>query len=94
MINYRYSLLGLVDELLWVEALPYYQDLSFKVNVPLKKGAISAFGFGGNSHITGVMDDTASSSINSIHQISQRSGAKTGIIGFKYTLKKLSMDAL
>ncbi|HUU39741.1 MAG TPA: hypothetical protein VMW42_02240, partial [Desulfatiglandales bacterium] len=85
MINYRYSLLGLVDELLWVEALPYYQDLSFKVNVPLKKGAFSAFGFGGASHITGVIDDSATSTVNTTHQISQRSGAKTGIIGFKYT---------
>jgi len=85
MINYRYSLLGLVDELLWVEALPYYQDLSFKVHVPLKKGALSAFGFGGASHITQTYDDTISATLNTNQQYTHVSKGKTGIIGLKYT---------
>jgi hypothetical protein len=85
MINYRYSLLGLVDELLWVNALPYYQDLSFKVQIPLKKGALSAFGFGGASHISETFDDTISKSSNTSHQYTGLSEGKTGIVGLKYT---------
>jgi hypothetical protein len=84
LINYRYSLLGLVDELLWVDALPYYQDLSFKLNFPLKKGNLSVFGLAGVSHITGQMEDTTTHTGNDIYELVERSGAKTGVIGLKY----------
>jgi len=52
LINYRYSMLGLVDHLLWVDGLPFYQDLSYKLNFPLDKGNLSLFGFAGKSHIS------------------------------------------
>jgi hypothetical protein len=84
LINFRYSLLGLVDELLWVDALPYYQDLSLKLNFPLKKGNLSVFGFGGSSHITGQMEDTTTHSGNDTYELVERTGARTGVIGLKY----------
>lgn len=52
--NYRYSTLAVMDKLelnAGVGAVPQYQDLSFNVNIPLKKGNISAFGIGGLSFI-------------------------------------------
>ena len=77
-------MLGLVDELLWVEGLPNYQDLSFKLNYPLKKGNFSVFGFGGTSRITGTIDDTTSYPGNVTHELAERTGSKTGVIGFNY----------
>ncbi|TAE66156.1 MAG: carboxypeptidase-like regulatory domain-containing protein, partial [Bacteroidetes bacterium] len=56
MINYRYSTLG-VFKAIGVEfgtgaAIPQYQDLSFKVEIPtLKAGKITLFGIGGLSNI-------------------------------------------
>jgi hypothetical protein len=84
IVNFRQSLLGLVDEFLWVEALPHYRDLSFKMNFPLKKGRISLFGFGGSSRIRGVIDDSASTTPMYKHQMADESGAKTGIMGIKH----------
>jgi len=83
MFNLRVSLLGLVDELLWVDALPRYQDLSFKMNFPYKKGRISIFGFGGTSRITGIEDDSASSTPMYNVQITDESGANTAVVGLK-----------
>jgi len=57
LINYRYSMLLLVDkimgtELLTVEDVPFYHDLSFKLNFPDKKaGRFSITGLGGVSGI-------------------------------------------
>ncbi len=84
LINYRRSVLGLVNDLLWVDGLPNYQDLSFKLNFPLKKGNLSVFGLGGASHISGVMEDTTTSTGNVSHKLVERTGSKTGVIGLKY----------
>jgi hypothetical protein len=57
LINYRYSMLLLVDKVIGTEALsvsavPYYHDLSFKFNFPNKKfGKFSITGIGGVSGI-------------------------------------------
>ena len=83
MVNLRLSLLGLVDEYLWVGALPRYQDLNFKLNFPYKKGKISVFGLGGNSRIIGIVDDTASSTPMYKRQLTDESMARTGIVGVK-----------
>lgn len=56
MVNYRYSTLG-IFKALGVEfgtgaAIPQYQDISFKVDVPTKKaGKFTLFGIGGLSNI-------------------------------------------
>jgi ethanolamine utilization microcompartment shell protein EutS len=57
MANYRYSALMLADklvgtEILTVSAVPFYHDLSFKINFPDKKyGRFSITGIGGASGI-------------------------------------------
>lgn len=56
LVNYRYSLVPVIQALgLSVgtgNSTPYYQDASFKVNMPTKKaGTFSWFGLGGESHI-------------------------------------------
>ncbi len=54
--NYRYSTLGVFDALGLSfgtgSAVPQYQDLTFKINVPTKNaGRFTVFGIGGNSSI-------------------------------------------
>jgi len=51
LINYRYSTLTLLDKLgiSIIDAIPNFQDLSYKLNFPLKKGFISFFGIAGMS---------------------------------------------
>lgn len=54
LLNYRYSSLGVLDDLGVVDffGVPKYQDVSFKVNLPTKKaGNFSIFGLGGLSSI-------------------------------------------
>jgi hypothetical protein len=47
LFNYRYSTLGLLQPLLPSHSgLPVYQDLSFKLNFPYKKGSLSVWGIG------------------------------------------------
>lgn len=54
LISYRYSTLE-VFKALGIEfgstAIPKYQDLSFKMNFPHKKGSLSVFGLGGISNV-------------------------------------------
>ncbi|NVO03080.1 MAG: TonB-dependent receptor, partial [Bacteroidetes bacterium] len=54
MAYYRYSVMDLMDKIglnMGTGGTPRYQDLTFKINVPLKKGNISVFGIGGTSDI-------------------------------------------
>jgi hypothetical protein len=83
LVNYRYSMLGLVDELLWVDALPHYQDLMFKLSFPGKKSSTSIFGLGGISKIT--FKDSARVSDDLVRYISELNGSITGIIGINHT---------
>lgn len=54
LVNYRYSTLSLLNKFnveVSKNALPNYQDLSFKINLPTKKaGVFSIWGLGGNSN--------------------------------------------
>lgn len=66
LINYRYSTLEVMKKM-GVNfgtgtAIPDYQDISFKLNLPVKKGSISLFGIGGISAISllGSEKDTTS----------------------------------
>lgn len=56
MANYRYSTLGVFDALgidMGIGAVPFYQDISFKLDFPgTKLGRLSLFGLGGKNHIT------------------------------------------
>ncbi len=55
IINYRYSILSLVDKIIDLgtgTGVPEYQDLTFKFNLPTNKlGTFSIFGLGGISNI-------------------------------------------
>jgi hypothetical protein len=53
LVNFRYSTLQLMSGFIdmGTTGIPKYQDLSFKLNFPLKKGRITLFGLGGNSEI-------------------------------------------
>jgi len=82
LINLRYSMLGLVQKLLWAEGLPDYKDVSFKLNFPLKSGRISVFGIGGLSSITDIEDDETRPNGN--YQVKNVNGSGTGILGLNY----------
>jgi hypothetical protein len=55
MVNYRYSTMGFASSLGFDfgtgAAIPEYQDLSYKINLPTKKGAFEFFGMMGRSDI-------------------------------------------
>ncbi|MBL7776796.1 MAG: TonB-dependent receptor [Chitinophagales bacterium] len=55
IFNYRYATLEALVKLgidIGTEAIPYYQDLQFKLNFPMKNGDnLSVFGIGGYSYI-------------------------------------------
>ncbi|MBN8706947.1 MAG: TonB-dependent receptor [Bacteroidetes bacterium] len=82
LINLRYSMLGLVQKLLWAEGLPDYKDVSFKLNFPLKSGRISIFGIGGLSSITDIEEDETRPTGN--YQVKNVNGSGTGILGLNY----------
>lgn len=56
LANYRYSTLGLLNAMglkFGYSSVPQYQDLSFKIDIPMgmKYGRLSMFGIGGKSYI-------------------------------------------
>ena len=56
LVNYRYSMVAALQKMGLQfgtgSATPYYQDGTFKINLPTKKaGTFSLFGLGGESHI-------------------------------------------
>lgn len=54
LVNYRYSTLGILENLNIVnfDGVPKYQDLSFKINLPTRRvGRFSLFGLGGLSEL-------------------------------------------
>lgn len=55
LVSYRYSTLALFDKIglnaITGSSVPQYQDLTFKVNLPVKKGRFTLFGIGGLSYI-------------------------------------------
>jgi len=89
LVNYRYSTLSLMEKLnlnTGVGAVPEYQDLSFKVNIPTKKGKISMFGIGGLSFIE--LDneerDSSNHSYNTFEGTKTRNGSDMGTVGVSY----------
>ncbi|MFA7274325.1 MAG: TonB-dependent receptor [Crocinitomicaceae bacterium] len=87
LINYRYSTLGVISALginLGVgAAVPQYQDLTFKLNLPTEKaGKFTVWGIGGISHIqfdaTGEVDST---NLYSNPYEDTKFGSNTAVIG-------------
>lgn len=90
MIYYRYSIPGLIKSL-GVDvgtgaAVPSYQDISFKVDLPTKKaGHFSVFAMGGTSKINfkGELKDTSNFYNDPYHDL--YNSAKMGVAGIKHT---------
>jgi len=90
IVNYRYSMLGLFS-LMGVDfgtgsAVPNYQDVNFKVNVPYKKGEFSLWGIGGLSDIAFLdsKKDTAKVDLYSGDAEDLFFGSKIGALGMTH----------
>jgi hypothetical protein len=92
LLNYRYSMLLLVDKVIGTEALsvsavPFYHDLSFKFNFPSKKyGKFSITGIGGVSGINEIESDKDTSEWSSGWQGSDyKFGSRMGTLIASHT---------
>lgn len=88
LINYRHSTLAVLSsfgfEFGTGSAIPQYQDINFKVNIPTKKaGTFSFWGLGGLSDISFRADDE-SDDLYSASGENLDSESKTGILGFNH----------
>lgn len=92
MINYRYSVPAVIEELGMDSgtgtAVPYYQDLSFKVNFPSKNGNFKIFGLGGLSKIDLLGSETtgeeAQGDMYGDFNLDIYNESNTGILGVSY----------
>jgi len=98
LANYRYSSLALFSSAhinIGTNAIPQYQDGSFKLNFPFKHGGdLSFFGVGGMSHIDIMVSQytTPAQDLYGADNEDQHFGSKTGIVGMTYS-KSLSNTA-
>ena len=90
LINYRYSTLGVLSSL-GIDfgtgsAVPQYQDINFKVNIPTKKaGIFSLWGLGGLSDISfQAIDESDDLYSSSGENTNSKSKSNTGILGFNH----------
>lgn len=89
LFNYRYSALDLVNKL-GIDfgtgfAVPRYQDLTFKFNVPTKKaGIFSLWGLGGTSTIQ-FLAEKGEDNLFSEGDENLKAGSNTGMIGLNHT---------
>ncbi len=85
LVNYRYSTMGVFDALgidIGVGAVPYYQDLALKIDVPgTKLGRFTVFALGGKNSIT--FDDV--NEYNRAYYTDYAS--KTGVLGVTHMLR-------
>jgi hypothetical protein len=86
LVNYRYSTLGLLENLNIVnfDGVPKYQDLSFKINLPSRKlGRFSVFGLGGLSEIKQELpsEEDANKIISAFY-----SKSNLGVVGLSHML--------
>ncbi len=90
LVSYRYSTLAIFNLLniqLGTDAVPRYQDASFKLNFPLKKGNLSFFGLGGASTIDILISNQkeSSSELYGDDDRDQYFRSNMGIVGGVYT---------
>ncbi len=88
LMNYRYSTLAIMD-LIGMSgtdgAVPQYQDLSFKLNIPTKKlGRFSLIGLGGISDIAFLQDDENDGSFDNMAGVNTRNGSDMGFVSLKH----------
>lgn len=91
LITYRYSTLAMFEALkikIGTDAVPRYQDASFKLNFPLgNKATLSFFGIGGNSKINIMVSDQDESGteIYGENDRDQLFGSGMAIVGASFT---------
>ncbi|MFH1320383.1 MAG: TonB-dependent receptor [Bacteroidota bacterium] len=92
LATYRYSTLSMFSALgidIGTTAIPVYQDLSFKVNFPIKNNSnISLFGIGGKSDIDIIVSDQVmpERDIYGDKDRDQYFGTSMGVIGINYSM--------
>lgn len=90
LVTYRYSTLAMFSALkipLGTDAVPSYQDISFKLNFPLKNNAnLSFFGIGGTSKINIMISDQKESAQNLYgdNDRDQKFSSAMGLLGATY----------
>jgi hypothetical protein len=88
LMNYRYSTLAIMDLIGMGDtggAVPQYQDLSFKLNIPTKKlGRFSLIGLGGISDIAFLQDDENDGSYDNMAGVNTRNGSDMGFISLNH----------
>lgn len=103
LANYRYSTLG-VFQALGIQfgtgfAVPQYQDLTFKINLPTEKaGRFSFWGLGGMSYIEFLGEDNGEDNFFNEENENSRFESNSGVVGLTHliflndnTLSKLSL---
>ncbi|HMZ88687.1 MAG TPA: TonB-dependent receptor [Chitinophagales bacterium] len=90
LMNYRYSTLGLMSAIGinfgTGTAIPYYQDITFRVNMPTRKaGTFALFGLGGVSSIDLISSSTEDSVDNLYNNdLDIYDKSKIGMVGFTH----------
>ena len=90
MVNGRYSFLGIMTSL-GIDfgtgaAVPEYQDLTFKIELPTEKaGKFSVFGIGGNSFIDFKAADSGDENLYSESNENNQFKSSTGIVGLSHS---------
>jgi hypothetical protein len=90
LFTYRYSTLSLFSFMgikIGTDAVPKYQDASFRLNFPTKKGGnLSFFGIGGASNVDIIVSQNSDpSGVYGDTDRDQYFGSKMGIVGASYT---------
>jgi len=92
LVNYRYSTLGVLKtvgiDFGLGDAVPEYQDLTFKLNMPTKNsGIFTLWGVGGFSsiHIEPKTDEEENNQVFAYDATDVRFGSNTGIMGGSHT---------
>lgn len=90
LANYRYSMLAVVSALGLQfgtgASVPYYQDLTFKLNFPTAKaGTFTVFGLGGLSNIEFLAKDAGDNNLYTTNTRNSRFDSNTGVAGMSHT---------
>ncbi|OQY16142.1 MAG: hypothetical protein B6I32_04260 [Desulfobacterium sp. 4572_20] len=89
ILNYRYSTMALMDKLgfdVAGGAVPNYQDLSFKFDLPTEKaGRFQLFGLGGFSDIQFEQQEDNKNNFDNAAGFNTRNGSKMATVGVNHT---------
>ncbi len=87
LINYRYSTLAVLHAMgiSIIDAVPNFQDISFKLNFPAKKSTISVFGIGGKSAAVSTPEEDTLKWKNADDRLGYSTGSQMAIAGISLT---------